>query len=321
MLNILYAAPDKQVVTLHSPAEAKAALDKGVGCLWVDIEGRSSESDAVLREVFGFHELAIEDVYKEQARAKVEDYHEYLYLIIQGLKDDWTLDEIVFQELDLFLAPNFVVTHHAGSLGEVTAARDAILRVESNVMDRGAVWLAHNLLDRMVDRQRPLAELYMQEIDRVERRVLKGGDELVRLVELTGGLQKLRRMVIVQRDVVSRLAKAEFDEIPDETKPFFRDVHDHLAQLVDGLDAQREELNATVTAFHSLSAHRMNEIMKVLTLVSTVFLPLTFIAGVYGMNFKHMPELGWEYGYAEVWVLMIAITVSMTAYFRLRGWF
>ncbi len=321
MLNILYASPGKQVERLDTPAEVKEALAKPDGCLWVDIQGRSSASDAVLREVFGFHELAIEDVYKDSQRPKVEDYDEYLYLIVHGLKPGWTLGEIQFQEIDLFLGPRFVVSHHSEDMPEVDVTRDAILKVETSVMDRGAVWLAHMLVDRLVDSQRPLADAYMDEIDHVEASVLKGGDELANIIALTRGLQRIRRMVLVERDVVGRLARAEFDEIPAEAKPFFRDVHQHLLELNEGLELQREELNAVFNAFHSLSAHRMNDIMKVLTLVSTIMLPLTFIVGVYGMNFDNMPELHWSFGYYGIWVLMLVTTVVMTIYFKFRRWF
>lgn len=318
MLKIFFQEAGKALVVLETVDEAKEAAAKE-GTLWVDMVGRSPESDLILRDVFGFHELAVEDVYKEHHRPKVEDYDDYLYLIVEGLGDGWTLQQMEVFEVDIFVGKKFIVTHHGGEL-ELAAVREAITAGKTDVMTRGPAFVAHAIIDRIVDRIRPLGDRYMTMIDGIEANVLAGNDELAQIVALTGGLQSLRRIIALQRDVVARLARAEFDEIPAESKPFFRDVHEHLAQLADALDVQRDELNAVFNAFHSLSAHRMNEIMKVLTLVSTIMLPLTFLAGVYGMNFDNMPELHSKYGYYILWGAMIAITAGMTLYFRKRRW-
>jgi magnesium transporter len=320
VLNILFDVPGSPVAQLKTSQEAKEALDSKKGVLWVDVRGRTDESDAVLREVFGFHELAIEDVYSEHHRPKVEDYDEYLYLIVMCLGERWSLEDVETVEVDLFLGLNFVVTHHSTGAPEIEELRKAIVDGTSDVMDKGAAFLAHGILDKIVDRLRPLGEGYMNTIDSIEDQVMKGEDELARIMPLISGLQSLRRMAALQRDVLGRLARAEFDEVPDATKPFFRDVHEHMAELADTLDVQREELNAVFNAFHSLSSHRMNEIMKVLTLVSTIMLPLTFLVGVYGMNFDVMPELHSPMGYYVLWGVMVTISVGMTLYFRARRW-
>lgn len=301
-------------------SELGAALEDPNGCVWVDIEGRSPSSDAVLGDIFGFHALAIEDVYNDQHRPRIEDYDDYLYVIVRGLAERYELREVETVELDLFLGPNFVVTHHGGALRSITELREEVADGDARAIRRGPVFLTHAILDRLVDRYRPLSEAYEREIGAIERSVLSGGDELVRIVDLKGGLQRLRRLVIAQRNLIARLAKAEFDEIPAESKPYFRDVYEHLAQLTEELEDQRVDLNAVFDAFHSLSAHRMNEIMKVLTLISTLMLPLTFVVGVYGMNFKNMPELDWRWGYFEVWGVMIVIVIAQLTYFRRRGW-
>jgi magnesium transporter len=289
-------------------------------CVWVDIEARSPESDAILGTIFGFHFLAIEDVYNDQHRPKVEDYDEYLYIIFRGLANVYELKEVKTIELDLFLGVNFVVTHHDASLKSISTVQSAIEKGDFKAMARGSVFLTHKILDTLVDRYLPLADAYEQEIGAIERSVLSGGDELIRIVDLKGGLQRIRRLVIAHRDLAARLAKAEFDEIPVEAKPFFRDVHEHLGQLTEQLEDQRLDLNAVFDAFHSLSAHRMNEIMKVLTLISTIMLPLTFLVGVYGMNFDYMPETKWAWGYPLVWTVMIGIVIVQLAYFRRRRW-
>ena len=312
-------AGDSSVETVQVDALDEVLKEKSA-CIWVDIEGRSAESDSILRSVFGFHALAIEDVYNDRHRPKIEDYDDYLYIIFRGLEEKYELKEVKTIELDLFLGQNFVVTHHSSSLKSISAVHASINKAELKGMARGSVFLAHAILDKLVDRYLPLSEEYEEEITSIERSVLSGGDELLRIVDLKGGLPRIRRLVIAHRDLAARLKNAEFDEIPTDAKPFFRDVHEHLGQLTEQLEDQRVDLNAVFDAFHSLSAHRMNEIMKVLTLISTIMLPLTFMVGVYGMNFKHMPELEWQWGYLGVWLVMIGIVVGQLAYFRRRRW-
>ena len=307
------------VEILETTAEAKSALAEDGAVLWVDLHGRTEFSDELLREVFGFHPLAIEDVYKENHRPKVEDYDRYLYLILRGVSDSSLLEDIKTEEMDLFLGKDFVVTHHSSPMSTIDHAVDQLSH-GVKPMNRGAVFLCHVLIDRMVDRFIPLGNRVIAEVDRLEAATLAGEDELARIVVLKGSIHRVRRLVASQRDVVGRLARAEFDEIPPEAKPFFRDVHEHLAHLTETLEHERVELNSVFDAFHSLSAHRMNEIMKVLTLISTIMLPLTFLAGVYGMNFKHMPELESKYGYPILWAVMIVLSLFMVIFFRRRKW-
>ncbi|MBL4844765.1 MAG: magnesium/cobalt transporter CorA [Planctomycetes bacterium] len=304
---------------LESTADAQAALAEEGTVLWADLVGRSAQSDELLREVFGFHPLAIEDVYKELHRPKVEDYDRYLYLILRGVSDGSRLDDVRTEELDLFLGSNFVVTHHSTPLPSIDHVVDQVSR-SPDAMAKGPVFLAHALIDRLVDGFLPLADRLMIEVDRLEAATLAGEDELARIVVLKGSIHRLRRLAASQRDVVARLARAEFDEIPDEARPFFRDVHEHLAQLAETLEHERDELDSVFDAFHSLSAHRMNEIMKVLTLISTIMLPLTFLTGVYGMNFKNMPEREWEFGYPALWGVMLTLSLFMVLFFRRRRW-
>lgn len=311
--------PTTGLTEVEDSDSVREALADPESRVWVDVEGRSDESDALFREVFNFHELAIEDVYKERHRPKVEDYDRYLYLILRGLRDTSELGEVHTTEIDLFVGKSFIVTHHQRPMPGVTTVFER-LRTKADLLERGPVFVAHAIVDRIVDGFLELDDQFGLEVDRIEEAVLAGEDELARIVEVRGSLHALRRMALAQQNVLAKLARAEFDEIPAEAKPFFRDVHEHMVQFVENLELERDELNAVFDAFHSLSAHRMNEIMKVLTLISTIMLPLTFLAGVYGMNFKHMPELDYRYAYYVCWAAMIAIGVTMTLYFKKRGW-
>lgn len=324
MLHILVHRPCLGVSELHTVDEARAAAQDPEAVLWVDFDGRSAESDAILGQVFGFHPLAIEDVYKEGHNPKVEDYGRYLYIVVQALVRDqgWDLADLHTIEVDLFVGKNFVVTHHAGPLPSIEAVRAPTLAAGKNHMARGATFLTHAILDAIVDRFAPLAARFEQEIDALEVRVLKGTDEsvLARILELIRSLHHLRRVAIRQRDLLERLARAEFDEIPPEAKPFFRDVHEHFKDFTEALEIMRDDLKSLFNAFVSLASQRMNEVMKVLTIISTIMLPLTFIAGIYGMNFRNMPELEWQHGYYYTLAVMGAVGVGMLAYFKRRRW-
>lgn len=317
------AIPGRGVVALEKEDELRAVLGDPASTVWVDFAGRSRESDSILEHVFGFHPLAIEDVYQEFHRPKVEDYERYVYLIVQCLdrERDWALEHVGMVELDLFIGRNFVVTHHAGRIPALEAARAAVEK-DGAPLTKGPVFMAHGILDRAVDHFRPLPRPLAELIEELEVQVLTDPSPalLERILELTRSVQQLRRIGAQQKVLLGRLARAEFDEVPEETIPFWRDVDDHFSSFMEAMDARRDELQNLFNAFHLLSSHRMNEAMRVLTGLSTIMLPLTFIAGVYGMNFKHMPELEWHLGYPLSLLLMASVGLGTFAWFRTRRW-
>lgn len=317
------AIPGRGVVTLDQEEELRATLEDPACTVWVDFSGRSRESDSILEHVFGFHPLAIEDVYQEFHRPKVEDYERYVYLIVQCLDrdKDWPLEQVPLIELDLFLGRNFVVTHHAGPIPAVEAARQAVDKPDS-LLTKGAGFTAHGILDRAVDHFRPLPRVLADELEDLEVAVLSDPSPRVleRILELTRSVQRLKRIGAQQKTLLGRLARAEFDEVPEEMTPFWRDVDDHFSTFMEAMEARRDELQNLFNAFHLLSSHRMNEAMRVLTGLSTIMLPLTFIAGVYGMNFKFMPELDWHLGYPLSLLLMASVGLGTFAWFRTRRW-
>lgn len=313
--------PGRGVVALTGEEELRAALADPAACVWVDFDGRSRESDAILERVFGFHPLAIEDVYHDFHRPKVEDYERYLYVIVQclALERDWHLEQVELIELDLFLGKNFVVSHHAGRIPAVEATRIAVDK-DGLPLSKGAVFMAHGLLDRIVDQFLPLPRCMADEIEELEVKVLADPSPalLERILELTRTVQLQKRMGQLQRTILHRMALAEFDEIPAEAAPFLRDVDEHFSNFVESLEGRRDELQNLFNAFHLLSSYRMNQAMRVLTGMSTIMLPLSFVAGIYGMNFKHMPELEWTWGYPFALGIMGLVGASMYFFFRTR---
>jgi magnesium transporter len=324
VLHILAQKPSLGVTQLTTVDEAREALRDPDTFVWVDFDCRSAESDAILSAVFGFHPLAIEDVYKEGHSPKVEDYERYLYIVIQALNRDhaWDLADIQTTEVDLFIGKDYVVTHHAGPLPAIEAVRAPTIAAGKNHMARGPTFLAHAIMDAIVDRYAPLGEALENEIDSLEIRVLKGNNEaaLARILELVRSLHHLRRMALRQRELLERLTRAEFAVIAPEAKPFFRDVHEHFKDFTESMDIMRDDLASIFNAFHSLASQRMNEVMKVLTMFSAVMLPLTFIAGIYGMNFRNLPPFETENGFVNVVGLMAVTGLVMLIYFRRKHW-
>lgn len=300
------------------------ALLEGEDTFWIDTTSIDEPLRALLTDVLKLHPLAVEDILLDRPGPKVEDYGGYLYLVIHGvacpeaMADVESLNTV---ELDVVISRRWLLTHHRGQLrapGEVAAefARN------SKVMERGPAFVAHAVIDRMVDLYLPVTEAFDEEIDALETDVLERttSDIVPRIFRLKRSLQRLRRTALHQREVLQRLARGEFEQIPERALPFYRDIHDHFVRVVDLAEGNRELLSAALDAYLSQTSNRMNEVMKTLALVSTVMLPLTFIAGVYGMNFDHMPELHWRYGYAFALALMAVVGVGMALWFRHKKW-
>lgn len=289
---------------------------------WIDTSSIDAPLHALLTDVLKLHPLAVEDILLDRPGPKVEDYGDYLYMVIHGVEcADSDVENVVSIELDLVLSRRWLLTHHRGQLrapGEVAEE----LERNNKMMERGPAFMAHAVIDRMVDLYLPLTEAFDEKIDELETDVVErtSTDIVPRIFRLKRALQRLRRTAMHQREVLQRLSRGEFEQIPERALPFYRDIHDHFVRVVDLAEGNRELLSAALDAYLSQTSNRMNEVMKTLALVSTIMLPLTFIAGVYGMNFDHMPELHWRYGYAFALGLMVVVGCSMGLWFRYKKW-
>jgi len=190
-------------------------------------------------------------------------------------------------------------------------------------MANGADFLCHAILDELVDDYMPLLDKMDDEIEWLEDRVLEKPkpETLQRILNLKHATLSLRRFITPQREIMNRLSRDDFGMIAEKHQIYFRDIYDHLVRLQDLIESVRDVVSGTLDIYLSATSNRLNEVMKALTIVSTIFLPLSFIAGVYGMNFKFFPELNWPFGYLYVWLIFIAMAVGMVVYFKKRGWF
>lgn len=307
-----------------NPTQIAQVLGEPEGLLWVSLEQPvEAELLSILRDTFHFHPLAIEDCQSEGYQApKVDDFGDYLFIIVHALQPDFPLDQLDTMELDLFLGPNYLVTSYKCPYMPPVQSMWERLSRDERPIERGADFLCHNILDHLVDAYMPLIDNMDEEIDQIEDQVLDKPKPalLQRILSLKHSILVLRRVVAPQREVLNRLSRDDLPQIAPAHRIYYRDIYDHLTRIHDLSESVRDVATGTLDTYLSASSNRLNEVMKALTIVSTIFLPLSFLAGVYGMNFEYLPELHWRYGYYLVWGIFISIVVGMLGYFRWREW-
>jgi magnesium transporter len=294
---------------------------------WINIEGLH---DVPLLEAlgkhFGFHPLALEDVLNCGQRPKLEDYGEYHFMILKSLLAAETLET---EQISFFLGGNYVITLQEVLGDSFEAVRERIRRGKGLIRKAGPDYLAYALIDALVDEFFPVLEKYGERIETLETELLENPspDTIQAIHQIKRELLVLRRAAWPERDVIAAMQREESDVIRPETQVFLRDCYDHTIQVIDMIETFRDLAAGMLDVYLSSVSNRMNEVMKVLTIISTIFIPLNFIAGVYGMNFNrehrpfNMPELDWAFGYPYALTLMLTVAVLLVFYFRKKRWF
>jgi magnesium transporter len=303
-------------------AELPALLARPDARVWVDLTAPIGDAEtAILRDVFKFHPLAIEDCFEARAHPKIDEYERYLYLITHGLSAGATADSAEPVELDAFLGANFLVTHHAAESRSVSAVIEQVTRT-GIPMQQGVTAVLHAILDRQIDGLESVLDNIEDRIETLETAVFaRPRNALVAsLLSVKRNILELRRWTAKQREVLLRLGRREFALIPADDALLFRDVHDHLVRINDLLEGFRDMLTSIQEAYLSAISNRTNDIMRFLTLFSTIMMPLTVLTGIFGMNFEHMPELHWMWSYPAVIALMVALEILLYRQFKRRGW-
>lgn len=290
--------------------------------VWVDLSGPLDEASAkIVGEVFHFNPLAIEDCFAERERPKLETYDGYLYCITHGISKASTAEEHEIVELDAFLGQRYLVTYHARDSRSVETMLESVAR-SGEPLRRGPATLLQSILDRQVDGIEPMLDDFEERLDVLEEQVLAGprAEHLASLVAVRRNIVHLRRWLGLQRDLVLRLARQEFELIPPADALLFRDTHDHLARFAEFLETYRELSNSIQEAYLSMVNNRLGENMRFLTLFSAVLLPLTVLTGIYGMNFARMPGLQHWLGFPLTLAAMAATAGLVLLFFRGKGW-
>jgi magnesium transporter len=292
---------------------------------WINVDGvHEIEIIEKLGKHFGINELVLEDIVNTEQRPHVKDFDNFLFIVLKMARYENNGDDVQTEQVSLIVGTNVVISFQEGKEGDVFGGvRDRIRAGKDRIRKMGTDYLAHALMDASVDSYFSVLEQLGFKLEEVEEEVLNHPS--VQTLELIHKLKRnliyLRKAVWPIREVASFLERSESDLIQQSTRIYFRDVYDHSLQLMDIIETLRDITAGMLDIYLSSLSNRMNEVMKVLTIISTIFIPLTFIAGLYGMNFKFMPELEWQYGYFSILFVMVAVVIFMLFFFKRKKWF
>jgi magnesium transporter len=327
MIRLLYCDRTGKVAKDFPLADLPRLLKRPGGTVWLDFMGETPEvCEPILREVFGFHPLAIDDALRETHVPKLDDWGDYLYVAIHAIGYDAAADSpLTTHEFDAFLGSNLLVTHHDDSLPAVDRVWERI-DLDRRYLDGGADHLYYALADEIILGYMNSVEQIDEAIEAYEDSVFAGAAPrtLERVFALKRGLLQLRRIVGPQREVFNRLARDDFRAIDRKDRVYFRDIYDHLVRLHDINESMRDQLTGVLEMYLSVINNRMNEIMKTLTLITTIFMPTSFLVGFFGMNYFAPPALFGEWtslpSFAVTLVVLILTPLVFYVWFRRRAW-
>jgi len=290
---------------------------------WINVDGiHQIEILEKLGNYFGLHSLVLEDILNTDHRPKMEDFGDYIYVVLKMLHYNDKSNEAAAEQVSLILGSNFVISFQEMQGDVFNAIREQIRGGKGHIRRMGADYLAYALIDTIVDRYFIILEGLGEKINDIEEELV--ANPTSRMLQTIHNLKTemifLRRSIWPLREIVSSLERAESALIKETTAVYLKDVYDHTIQVMDTIETFRDMISGMVDIYFSSVSTRMNAVMKVLTIMAAIFIPLTLIAGIYGMNFKYMPELEWPWGYPTVLFIMVVIGVSMLVYFRKKRW-
>ena len=288
--------------------------------IWVDVSNPESKDFDDLAREFGFHPLAIEDCKSGHQRPKIDEYSGYYFMVLY--EAEMCADgELELRELNIFLGPNYLVTVHSKPIRAIKTA-ERLWREWTDLAERRTGLVTYLLVDSIVDDYLPLLDSVSDKLEELEEQIFEDFNpgSLQEIFNIKKQLLFLRRAVVPLRDVFNTLQRREQPIFSRDTMVYFQDVHDHLIRVADMIDTLRDLIASAMDAYLSISGNRMNIVMKRLTSISTILMSITLVAGIYGMNFQFMPELGWRYGYTGALTSMLVIGLALYFYFRKINW-
>lgn len=289
--------------------------------LWLDFTNPTDKDFSLLDELFAFHPLAIDDVKSGYHLSKVDVYSDYIFLIWHALKEKEVRKRIAGVQVDVFLGHGYLVSVHKEPVEEITHFFERCER-NPDIMAKGADWLLHTLLDEIVDAYFPVLDRISDAVDRLEEAMFQmpTEEQIKKLFVYKHQLFTVHKIAAPEREVINVLSRRENPLISDEYVMYFQNVYDHLVYITDLVETSREVVSGAADIYLSNISNRLNEVMKRLTVVATIFMPLTLISSIYGMNFRNMPELRLHYGYYFTLGLMLVVGIGMLVGFKRRNW-
>jgi magnesium transporter len=310
---------EKEAATIEecSPFKEKPTVT------WIAIEGiHQTEIIEKLGKHFDLHPLILEDIVNTDQRPKIEDFGSYVYIVLKMLHYHEAQHQLHVEQVSLVLGTNFVIAFLENKTDVFNPLKERIRNGKGRIRKLGADYLAYSLIDAIVDNYFIILEKFGEEIEVLEENLVAypGPKTLREMHHLKREMIFLRKAVWPLREVISALERGESSLIVESTRLYLRDIYDHTIQIIDTVETLRDMVSGMLDIYLSSMSNRMNEIMKVLTIIATLFIPLTFLAGVYGMNFKYMPEIEWRWGYPLVLLIMVIAAIWMLVYFRKKKW-
>jgi magnesium transporter len=271
---------------------------------------------------FDLHPLVLEDIVNPAQRPKAEDFGDYIFVVVKMLSIDEAGSGLLGEQVSIIIGPDYVISFQEKPGDVFESLRDRIRKAKGRIRKAGADYLAYALLDAIVDNYFAIVEWFGDETDEIEDGLIAAPttEMLETIFSLKREVLFVKKSVWPLREVINGLQRSGSPLIKEETVVYLRDVYDHTIQVIDTIESAREMISTMRDTYLSSISNRMNEVMKVLTIIATIFIPITFVAGIYGMNFEFMPELGWHWGYFGALGVMGAVGLTMLIYFRRKGW-
>lgn len=290
---------------------------------WINIDG-IYQLDVIekLGKHFGIHPLIQEDIVNTGQRPKAEDFDDYVYIVLKMLYQDEDKLKVKSEQISLIIGKNFLISFQEVEGAVFSSVRDRLRKGKGRIRKMGCDYLAYALMDAMVDNYFIILENIGEKIELLEEVLLENPtpQTLQTIHDIKREMILFRRQVWPIREIISGMMKFDSPLINESIGIYFKDIYDHTIQIIDTIESFRDMLTGMVDMYLSTISNKMNEVMKVLTIIATIFIPLTFIAGIYGMNFKYMPELEWRWGYPAAWLIFAAIAIAMICYFKRKSW-
>lgn len=289
---------------------------------WINIDGlHETEIIETFGKEYGLHPLVVEDILNTHQRPKIEIFDDYIFVSIKMLSMD-KQNRVSSEQVSLIMGEKFVLSFQEKEGDVFDSLRKRIREGKGRIRKQGADYLLYAILDVIVDNYFLILENFGDRVEAFDEELMREprSSTLKEIYNMKREILYLRKSVWPLREAVSNLERSESELIEQKTIPFLRDLYDHTIQIIDAVETNRDLLSGMLDLYLSSVSNKMNEVMKVLTIIATIFIPLTFIAGIYGMNFEYMPELGWRYAYFVVWILMVLVGAAMLVFFRRKKW-
>ncbi len=292
------------------------------GLLWVDMESPTPEETDLLASGFSFHPVTVEACREVTSQPLIHGFDDYLFMVIHAVNIQTRAVTVDTLEVDIFWGKTFVLTYHQVPVKSITEIRDQCAKDGERLLSRGAAFFMHAVVDKIIDNFTPTLNRIEYLIEELEIEIFRKPTDLLlhQMLDLKQTVLYLGRVAGAQRDVVGRLVRGEFGPVTKQAMAYWLEAYDHLLRMVYTVENQRDLITTERETYMSVVTNRTNAVIKVLTIIATVFMPITFIASLYGMNFKFMPEITWEWGYPAVLMLMLGISLWMVWFFRRKKW-